>query len=52
MNYYEHSFIAKQDLQENLHKNVLNKFENISVATIRLGGIYSDEKQIKKSTKS
>ena len=31
-------------------EDMLNKLENISVATIRLGGIYSDEKQIKKST--
>ena len=29
MNYYEHTFIAKQDLQENLSKKVLNKFESI-----------------------
>ena len=32
-------------------EEILNKLENVSVVTIRLGGIYSDERSINKSTK-
>ena len=32
-------------------EEILNKLENVSVVTIRLGGIYSDERSIKKSIK-
>ena len=29
MNYYEHTLIAKQDLQENQAKTLINKYEDI-----------------------